>query len=80
MEWYGSPDKRSYRVSFNKIKETLNFKPRYTPKDGAKEVFEALKEGKLNADDPRTITIKWYKHLLEMHAFIKSIEIKGAIL
>ncbi|MEM3760271.1 MAG: SDR family oxidoreductase, partial [Candidatus Bathyarchaeia archaeon] len=79
-EWYGSPDTRSYRVNFNKIKETLNFKPQYTPKHGAKEVFDALKEGKLNADDPRTITVKWYKHLLETHAFIKNIEIKGAIL
>ena len=79
-EWYGSPDTRSYRVNFNKIKETLNFKPQYTPKHGAKEVFDALKEGKLNADDPRTITVKWYKHLLETHAFIKDIEIKGAIL
>ena len=79
-EWYGSPDKRSYRVSFNKIKETLNFKPHYTPREGAKEVFDALKEGKLNADDPRTITVKWYKHLLELHTLIKNIEINGEIL
>jgi len=79
-EWYGSPDKRSYRVSYNKIKETLNFKPQYTPKRGAKEVFTALKEGKLNPDDPRTITVKWYKHLLKTHAFIENIEINGVIL
>jgi nucleoside-diphosphate-sugar epimerase len=79
-EWYGSLDTRSYKVSFNKIKETLNFKPQYTPKHGAKEVFEALKEGKISADDPRTITVKWYKHLLEMHRFIKDVEVKGAIL
>lgn len=79
-EWYGSPDARSYRVDFNKIKETLNFKPQYTPKHGAREVFDALKDGRLSVDDPRTITVKWYKHLLEMHAFIKDVEIKGAIL
>jgi nucleoside-diphosphate-sugar epimerase len=79
-EWYGSPDNRSYRVSFNKIKETLNFKPQYTLRDGAKEVFNALKEGKLNADDPRTITVKWYKHLLEMQTFLKNVEINGALL
>jgi nucleoside-diphosphate-sugar epimerase len=79
-EWYGSPDTRSYRVSFDKIKETLHFKPNYTPKDGAKEVFTALKEGKLNADDPRTITVQWYKHLLEMQTLIKSTEINGVIL
>jgi nucleoside-diphosphate-sugar epimerase len=79
-EWYGSPDTRSYRVSFKKIRETLNFKPQYTPREGAKEVFDALREGRLNPDDPRTITVKWYKHLLETHAFIKDIEIKGKIL
>jgi len=79
-EWYGSPDTRSYRVSFNKIKETLNFKPQYTPKEGAKEVSDALKEGKLNPEDPRTITVKWYKHLLEAHTLIQNIEINGAIL
>jgi nucleoside-diphosphate-sugar epimerase len=79
-EWYGSPDTRSYRVSFDKIKDTLNYKPSYTPKEGAKEVFDALKEGRLNSDDPRTITVKWYKHLLETYAFIKDIENKGALL
>ncbi len=79
-EWYGSPDKRSYRASFNKIKETLNFQPQYTPKEGAKEVFDALKSGKVSGDDPRTITVKWYKHLLEMHTLITEVEINGVIL
>jgi nucleoside-diphosphate-sugar epimerase len=79
-EWYGSLDKRSYRVSFNKIKKTLNFKPQYTPREGAREIFNALKEGKLNPEDPKTITVKWYKHLLEMHSFLKEVEINGAIL
>jgi nucleoside-diphosphate-sugar epimerase len=79
-EWYGSPDTRSYKVSFNKIKKTLNFNPQYTPKEGAKEVYTALKEGKLNPDDMRTITVKWYKHLLEMHMLLKDLEINGALL
>jgi nucleoside-diphosphate-sugar epimerase len=79
-EWYGSPDNRNYKVSFKKIKETINFKPQYTPREGAKEVFEALKDGRLNPDDPRTITVKWYKNLLEMQKFIKNIEIDGKLL
>jgi len=79
-EWYGSPDNRSYRVNFNKIKETLHFKPNYTLEQGAKEVFDALKGGKISADDPRTITVKWYKHLLEMQVFLKSTEINGELL
>ncbi|MGB9960264.1 MAG: NAD-dependent epimerase/dehydratase family protein [Candidatus Bathyarchaeales archaeon] len=79
-EWYGSSDKRSYRVSFKKIREAINYKPQYTPKEGAKEVFDALKDGRLNPDDPRTITVKWYKHLVEMHSFLKDVEMDGKIL
>ncbi|MEM3448453.1 MAG: SDR family oxidoreductase [Nitrososphaerota archaeon] len=79
-EWYGSPDNRSYKVSFKKIERTLKFKPEYTPKEGAKEIFNALKEGKLSGDDPRTITVKWYKHLLEIHKLVKEIEMNGIIL
>jgi len=79
-EWYGSPDTRSYRVNFDKIKEALNFKTEHTIKEGAKEVFDALKDGKLSPDDPKTITVKWYKHLLEAHKLIKEVEINGLIL
>jgi nucleoside-diphosphate-sugar epimerase len=79
-EWYGDPDTRSYRVSFNKIKDTLSYQPQISIKDGAKNVFDALNEGKLNPDDPRMITVKWYKHLLEMQQFLKDTEINGVIL
>lgn len=79
-EWYGSPDKRSYRVNFDKIKKTLNYKTVHTPKEGSKEVFDALKEGKLSPDDPRTITVQWYKHLLEAHELVKSVEMNGELL
>jgi len=78
-EWYGAPDYRSYRVSFDKIKEVLKFKPEYTPREGAREIYEALKEGSVT-DDLKTITVKWYKHLLEMQKFLKEVEIGGVIL
>lgn len=79
-EWYGDPDTRSYRVNFNKIKEKLNYTTNYTPRDGAKEVFEALKTGNLTVDDPRTITVKWYKKLIESYSLVKPVEMHGAIL
>lgn len=78
-EWYGSPDSRSYQVSFDKISKVLKFKPQYTPKDGAKEVYDALRQGSIT-DDMKTITLKWYKHLLEMQKFIKETEMNGVIL
>lgn len=64
-EWYGLPDHRSYRVSFKKIKKVLNFSSDYDAESGAIEIWEALKSGKLNPDDPKTITVEWYKHLLK---------------
>lgn len=79
-EWYGDCDTRSYQVSFDKIKETLNYKPNTTIRQGAKNVFDALYDGTLNPEDPRMITVKWYKHLLEMQQFLKSTEIDGVLL
>lgn len=69
-EWYGSTDTRSYRVDFSKIEEVLKFKPHFTPKEGSKEIIEALKNNKLNPDDPRTITVEWYKHLIKNKQFL----------
>jgi nucleoside-diphosphate-sugar epimerase len=79
-EWYGDCDARSYRVSFNKIKDMLKFEPQTSIKNGAKTVFDALTDGRLNPDDPRMITVRWYKHLLEMQQFLRDTEIDGAIL
>jgi len=79
-EWYGSPDNRSYRVSFKKIREKLGFKAKYTIADGAREIWQAISDGKLNPDDPKTITVNWYKHLIEMQKIIKEIEVNGQIL
>jgi len=80
FRWYGDPDSRSYRVSFNKIKQILNFKPNCSIRTGARKVYDSLLEGKLNPDDPRTITVKWYKHLLDMQKFLKVVEINGELL
>lgn len=79
-EWYGDCDTRSYNVSFKKIKDVLGFKPQTSIKDGAKHVFVALKDGKLNPEDPRMITVKWYKHLLEMQQFLKDTELDGMLI
>ena len=63
-EFYGEIDKRSYRVNFDKITKTLNFKVKYTPQDGAKEIFKALDDGTLTPED-KHYTIKWWKKISE---------------
>lgn len=60
--WYGESDTRSYQVDFRKIAELLEFKAKYTPKEGAKEVYNALKDGIIE-DSTKTYIIKWFKNL-----------------
>lgn len=63
-EWYGLPDHRSYRVSFRKIADRVGYRAMYTVEDGAREVYQALQERLVDPDDPRTITVAWYKSLI----------------
>jgi nucleoside-diphosphate-sugar epimerase len=63
-EWYGDPDHRSYRVSFNKLKQVLGYVPEFNAEKGAQEVAQGIRDGKLDPDDPTTITVHWYKKLL----------------
>lgn len=55
-------DTRSYRVSFEKIKDALGFVPSMKPGDGAREVIGALSDG-IVTHDVKTRTIDWYKKL-----------------
>jgi nucleoside-diphosphate-sugar epimerase len=77
-DWYGDPDNRSYRVSFKKIRERLRYSTEFTPEDGAREIFTALKNYTLT-DDPKTRTVEWYKSLIEWHKATKEVEMNGAI-
>jgi nucleoside-diphosphate-sugar epimerase len=78
-EWYGSPDSRSYRISFDKAKNVLNYNPDYTAKEGAIEVYNALESGDIT-DSMKTITVMWYKHLIEMNDFLRDIKIGEVLL
>lgn len=63
IEWYGDPDHRSYRVSFDKI-EALGFKAHRVAEDGAREILQRLDAGILEKT-PKTITLDWYMQLSE---------------
>lgn len=79
IEWYGSKDFRSYKVSFKKFKESVNFKPAYSPKEGALEIFEALKTGKLE-ESLKTKTVEWYKHLISSYELTSEVAIRNTML
>ena len=59
----GTNDHRSYFASFDKIKNTLNFTTNYSIGDGAKEMYQGLKN-KTISDTTKTKTVEWYRHLL----------------
>lgn len=79
IEWYGSQDSRSYKVSFRKFKDATGFTPSYTPKEGSIEIFEALKSGKLT-ESLKTKTVEWYKHLIQSHKLVSETAMRNTIL
>ena len=79
IEWYGNPDHRSYRVNFDKIKKQLDWTAKYTAAEGAIQIYNALEDGTLEKAE-QTITLNWYKGLIEWHQIIKQVEMYGGIL
>ena len=72
------PDRRDYHVSFDKISSILGFKPEKRVSDGVLEIKEALKEGKLQ-DDLKTVTVKYYKYLLDADAVLNRVKHNGTL-
>ncbi len=79
IEWYGDPDKRSYRVSFRKIKDVLNWEPKWNAEMGIKEIVNKLEKGELDKTT-ETITLNWYKELEKWFNIIEELKMYGGIL
>ena len=79
LEAQDTPDNRSYVASFNKIKTTLGFEPKYTVRDGSKEIYDALVSGQLKYSI-KNITLKWYKHIMSDEKLSKELSIDGKLL
>jgi nucleoside-diphosphate-sugar epimerase len=63
IEWYGDPDHRSYKVSFEKIRNTLDFLPQMNIPEAALEIAAGFSGGPL-APKPQNYTLAWYQKLL----------------
>jgi len=77
IEWYGDPDRRSYRVAFEKI-EALGYRTVKTAADGVAEICQALQAGTIDKTT-QTITLDWYKELERWHRIIREVEMYGGI-
>jgi len=63
----GSPDTRCYRVNFGKIERLLpEFKPRWNARQGAKELYDALRIAGLRLEDFEGPRYKRISHLQEL--------------
>lgn len=74
------PDKRTYNLSFAKIREHLNFVPQISVQDGIVEIEQALDRGVVSGDDPTCYTLQWYKALIEWEQRIDRLKIDGTLL
>jgi nucleoside-diphosphate-sugar epimerase len=74
------PDKRTYNLSFAKIRQHLGFEPMVRVHEGIVEIKQALERGILSADDPTFFTLQWYRSLLEWEERIKGLNLRGRIL
>jgi nucleoside-diphosphate-sugar epimerase len=66
-------DKRNYSVNFDKIFRKLDFKAEVTLENGIKEIYLALKNGKVDYG-PKSITVQWYRNILDAAKLIDSIK------
>jgi nucleoside-diphosphate-sugar epimerase len=72
-------DVRDYNVSFDKIARVLGFHPELTPGEGAREIYEGMKLGRVDTSI-KTITVRWYQHLLEAKRLADALSLDGRIL
>lgn len=77
IEWYGDPDHRSYRVSFDKI-EGIGWKAQRNAEDGVVEIVDALTSG-VTDRSIETITLEWYKALTRFQQILNDVTIDGEL-
>jgi nucleoside-diphosphate-sugar epimerase len=74
------PDKRTYNLSFAKIKQRLSFEPAIRAHEGIVEIKQALERGVISGEDPTYFTLQWYRSLVEWERRIKEVTLHGRIL
>lgn len=73
-------DRRSYHVSFQKIRETFPFKTHHDITMGICEVRNALIKGEISGDDPTAYTVQYYRSLMDWEKRLNDIRLDGRIL
>lgn len=72
------PDRRTYRVAFDKIRDVLGFEIVRTPHEGIVEVKQGLERGTVD-DGIRSRTVDYYRYLLEAERTVREVAYDGSI-
>jgi len=72
-------DRRNYNVSFAKAKRVLGYEAGTTVEDGVREVYDALKYGRVEAN-AKTVTVNWYRSILDAKTLIDGVELNGRVI
>ena len=65
-------DKRDYNVLFEKAEKKIGFKAKVNVNQGIKEIYSALKYGKVDVG-PKTITVQWYRNILDSKKLLDEV-------
>ena len=79
LEMGDNNDHRSYAASFEKIRNTLNYRPSKTLREGSLEIYSCLQSGKI-INDTKTITLKWYQKIQSDPELLKIYNVNGKFL
>lgn len=73
-------DQRSYHLSFDKFHKASGLTKFRNIDHGITEILEALNSGYIDPSDPRTVTLNWYKSMLEWKERLDTLGACGPIL
>ena len=74
------PDKRTYNLNFDKIRDQLGYKISVQVHEGIVEIKQALENGLLDPDDPTCYTLQWYHSLISWSKRIKELSYNDKII
>ena len=73
----GGPDKRCYRINFDKIRRMLpSFRPQWTARKGAQELYDAYRAAGLRAEDMQSGR---YVRLSNIRRLLKSGQVDASL-
>jgi nucleoside-diphosphate-sugar epimerase len=72
-------DKRDYNVVFDKAKKILGFEAKVDITKGIQEIYQSLKKGIVDIG-PKTVTVQWYRNIIDAKKLIDSVSLEGRVI